>query len=77
MEFTAVDKNLKNGANMGSIAQYIYFAKYEDVATWPTRPTNPTTSEENGVLTGRPRQLCFGNSKVELAASVAAAAGER
>ncbi len=30
---------------------------------------------ENGVLTGRPRQLCFGRSKVELAASVAAAAG--
>lgn len=52
MEFTAVDKNLKNGANMGSIAQYIYFGKYEDVATWPTRPVNPTTIDANGTLTG-------------------------
>ena len=52
MEFTAVDKNLKNGANMGSIAQYIYFGKYEDVATWPTRPSNPATIDANGVLTG-------------------------
>jgi len=52
MEFTAVDKNLKNGANMGSIARYIYFAKYEDVDSWPTRPSNPATIEANGVLTG-------------------------
>ncbi|MBN2193153.1 MAG: HAD family hydrolase [Polyangiaceae bacterium] len=30
---------------------------------------------EDGRLTGRPRQLCFGSSKVELAARVAASAG--
>jgi len=35
-----------------AIAQYIYFARYEDVATWPNHTANPATFEENGVLTG-------------------------
>lgn len=52
MEFTDVDKNLNDGQNMGGIAQICYFAKWEDVETWPTKPVAPATLEENGVLTG-------------------------
>ncbi len=52
MEFTDISKNLPNGENMGGLQQKVYFGFWDDVATWPTKPTNPATIEENGVLAG-------------------------
>lgn len=52
IEFTDIDKNLNNGQNMGGIAQVVYFGFWADVLTWPTKPTSPTTLEENATLTG-------------------------
>ena len=52
MDFTNIDKNLNNGQNMAGIAQVVYYAAWEDVATWPTLPDAPLTIEENGTLTG-------------------------
>ncbi len=37
---------------MGGIAQIVYFGPWEDVETWPTKPSEPSTLEENGKLTG-------------------------
>lgn len=50
--FTDINKNLIDGENMGGISQTIYFALHEDVETWPTKPDNPQTLDELGVLTG-------------------------
>jgi hypothetical protein len=50
--FTDIDKNLVNGENMGGIAQVIYYAKWDEVETWPAKPSSPTTLAANGVLTG-------------------------
>lgn len=50
--FTDIDKNLVNGENMGGIAQIVYFALHEDVATWPAKPSSPVSLSANGVLTG-------------------------
>lgn len=50
--FTDIDKNLVNGENMGGIAQIVYFAKWEDVDAWPSKPSDPATLEANGALTG-------------------------
>lgn len=52
MEFTDIFKNLPNGENMGGLQQVVFFGFWKDVATWPTKPSNPATIEENGVLTG-------------------------
>ncbi len=52
MTFTDILKNLPNGENMGGIGQKVYFGFWKDVATWPTKPVNPLTIEENAVLTG-------------------------
>lgn len=52
MDFTNIDKNLNNGQNMGGIAQVVYYAAWDDVLTWPTKPAAPATIEENGELTG-------------------------
>jgi hypothetical protein len=52
MEFTNIDKNLPDGQNMGGIKQKIYFGLWDDVETWPTKPVNPLTPEDNAVLTG-------------------------
>jgi len=52
MEFSNIPKNLPNGENMGGITQKVYYALYDDVATWPTKPTSPATLEANAALTG-------------------------
>lgn len=52
MDFTNIDKNLNNGQNMGGIAQKVYYAAWDDVESWPTKPTAPAGIEENGTLTG-------------------------
>jgi len=52
IDFTDIDKNLPNGENMGGLQQKVYFGYHADVATWPTRPVNPTTLEMSSVLTG-------------------------
>lgn len=52
MEFTDINKNLPSGNNMGGIAQKVYFGFWEDVATWPTKPTAPATVEDAATLTG-------------------------
>lgn len=52
MEFTDINKNLPNGENMGGIAQKVYYGLWDDVASWPSKPTNPATLEANAVLTG-------------------------
>ncbi len=52
MEFTNINKNLVNGENMGGLKQLIFFGLWDDVETFPTRPTTPATTEENAVLTG-------------------------
>jgi len=52
MDFTDINKDLNNGANMGGIAQVAYFCAWDDVLTWPTMPTSPATLEANGALTG-------------------------
>ena len=52
IDFTDIDKNLPNGENMGGLQQKVYFGYHTDVATWPTRPVNPTTLEMSSVLTG-------------------------
>ncbi len=53
MDFVDIDKNLNNGNNMGGIAQVAYFAKWEDVSTWPTVPDEDAADlEANGTLTG-------------------------
>jgi hypothetical protein len=52
MDFQDIDKNLPQGENMGGIAQVVYFGLHSDVASWPTKPDNPATLAELGVLTG-------------------------
>lgn len=52
MDFTDINKNLTNGQNMGGIAQECYYCAWDDVLSYPTVPSSPTTIEENGVLTG-------------------------
>lgn len=51
MDFTDINKDLKDGQNMGGIAQFIYFGLHADVATWPTKPDNPADTEAAGKLT--------------------------
>lgn len=51
MELTDINKNLPGGENMGGVTK-VYFGYQEDVATWPTKPTNPLTMEDSAVLTG-------------------------
>jgi len=52
IEFTDIDKNLTNGQNMGGIAQKVYYGWWDDVLTWPTKPSNPADVEANATLTG-------------------------
>ncbi len=52
IDFTDINKNLPNGENMGGLIQKVYFGYWADVATYPTRPVNPTTLETSAVLTG-------------------------
>lgn len=52
MTFTDIVKNLPNGENMGGIGQNVFFGFWKDVVTWPTKPVNPATIEENAELTG-------------------------
>jgi len=52
MELTNIDKNLNNGQNMGGTAQIAYFCAWDDVATWPTLPSAPVSTDDNGTLTG-------------------------
>lgn len=52
IEFTDISKSLTNGQNMGGIAQTVYFGFWDDVLTWPTKPSSPTTLEANAILTG-------------------------
>jgi hypothetical protein len=37
---------------MGGIPQKVYFCPWDDVLTWPTKPSSPADTGENGVLTG-------------------------
>ena len=52
MDLTDITKDLFQGENMGGIGMKIFFGLYSDVATWPTKPTNATTLEALGTLTG-------------------------
>lgn len=52
MEYIDINKNLNLGENMGGIRQFIHFALWDDVETFPTKPTTPATLGENAVLTG-------------------------
>jgi hypothetical protein len=52
MDFTDISKNLPNGENMGGLQQKVYFGFWDDVSTWPTKPSSPADIEANGVLTG-------------------------
>ena len=52
MEFTDILKNLPLGENMGGLTQKVYFGFYADVASWPTRPSNPADIEALATLTG-------------------------
>jgi hypothetical protein len=52
MDFTDIHKDLKDGENMGGIAQLVYFGYHKDVAQWPAKPDSPLTVEELGKLTG-------------------------
>lgn len=52
MEFADITKDLFQGENMGGIGMKIYYGLFEDVATWPTKPSNATTLEALGKLTG-------------------------
>jgi hypothetical protein len=52
MDLTDITKDLFQGENMGGIGMKIYFGLYSDVANWPTKPTNATTLEALGKLTG-------------------------
>jgi hypothetical protein len=52
IEFTDITKNLPNGENMGGLVQEIYFGYHADVATWPTKPSNPADLEASALLTG-------------------------
>ena len=49
-----INKNLPGGCNPGGIAQKVYFADYDDVKTWPTKPDleTVTTLEALAELTG-------------------------
>lgn len=40
VDFEDIRKNLPNGENMGGVAQVVYYARHEDVAVWPTRPSS-------------------------------------
>jgi hypothetical protein len=52
MDLTDITKDLFQGENMGGIGMKIFFGLYSDVASWPTKPTNATTLEALGKLTG-------------------------
>ncbi len=52
IEFTDINKNLTNGQNMGGIAQKVWYAWWDDVLTFPTKPTSPADVEANATLTG-------------------------
>jgi hypothetical protein len=52
MDFVNIDKNLPNGENMGGLTQTIIFGLWDDVAQWPTEPTNPTDVEDYGEWVG-------------------------
>lgn len=55
VDFEDIAKNLPDGQNMGGIPQVVYYAKYEDVLSWPERPsfdTEGVTLEKMGELTG-------------------------
>jgi len=52
MDYTDINKNLPNGQNMGGLKQLVYFGLWDDVSSWPTKPSNPATLEENAELTG-------------------------
>jgi len=49
-----INKNLPGGCNPGGIAQKIFYAFWEDVKTWPTKPDLATVTalEDLAVLTG-------------------------
>ncbi len=50
--FQDIDKDLKDGQNMGGIPQVVYFGFHKDVETWPSRPENPSNVADLGKLTG-------------------------
>lgn len=54
VDFEDIAKNLPDGQNMGGIPQVVYYARYEDVLSWPERPTagEGATLEKMGELTG-------------------------
>lgn len=52
MEFTDINKNLPNGENMGGIGQKVYFGYHADVKTWPSKPSDPETTDDNAELSG-------------------------
>lgn len=55
MKFQDIQKNLRQGENMGGIAQIIYYALHKDVATWPIKPgqcSEPEELEDLGKLQG-------------------------
>lgn len=53
MELDDINKNLADGANMGSLSS-LHYGYHKDVDAWPTPPTitDTTTLDEAGVLTG-------------------------
>lgn len=55
LDFEDIEKNLPDGQNMGGLPQLVYYAKHEDVLSWPTPPTVDTegvTLEKMGELVG-------------------------
>ena len=51
MNFQDIQKNLKDGENMGGISQTVYFGLWADVETFPSKPDNPADIEAAGKLT--------------------------
>ena len=55
VDFEDIEKNLPDGQNMGGIPQVVYFARHEDVLSWPEIPSADTegvTLEKMGELVG-------------------------
>lgn len=52
MDFADIGKLLTDGKNLGGLANRIYFGLWNDVAAWPTDPTEPLSIELAGIQTG-------------------------
>ncbi|MCX6224385.1 MAG: hypothetical protein NTV01_06475 [Bacteroidia bacterium] len=48
MHFADIGKLLTDGKNLGGLANRIYFGLWNDVAAWPTDPSDPITIEFAG-----------------------------